>query len=125
MKAAEIARLRRTTGSDVQGCGPVMAEPRPEPKVMLGNKGYDADVILDDLEARGVTAVIPPNGGCKVQPIIDRHPCAPRNLVERGFNKLKHFRGVATRYDKNPDDCVAGVKFASARIWMRFNGSMA
>ncbi|WP_366818711.1 transposase [Phenylobacterium sp.] len=92
---------------------------------MLGDQGYDADVILGDLEVRGVTAVIPPNGGCKVQPIIGRHLCAPRNLVERGFNKLKHFRGVATRYDKNPDDCVAGVKFASARIWMRFNGSMA
>ena len=88
-------------------------------------KGYGADVILDDLEVRGVSTVIPPNGGCKVQPIIDRHPCAPRNLVERGFNKLKHFRGVATRYDKNPDDCVAGGKFTSARIWMRFNGSMA
>ncbi|MCA3751123.1 MAG: transposase, partial [Phenylobacterium sp.] len=114
MEAAEIARLERATGSDVQGCTPIMAEPRPEPKVMLGDQGYDADVILGDLEVRGVTAVIPPNGGCKVQPIIGRHLCAPRNLVERGFNKLKHFRGVATRYDKNPDDCVAGVKFASA-----------
>jgi hypothetical protein len=60
-----------------------MAEPRPEPKVMLGDQGYDADVILDDLEVRGVSTVIPPNGGCKVQPIIDRHLCAPRNLVER------------------------------------------
>jgi len=102
-----------------------MAEPRPEPKVMLGNKGYDADVILDDLEARGVTAVIPPKRNRKVQRIIGRDPCAPKNLVERGFKKLKRFRGVATRYDKNPDDCIAGVKFASARIWMRLNGSMA
>lgn len=46
MGADENARLRRATGSDVQGWGPIMAEPRPEPKVMLGNKGYDADVIL-------------------------------------------------------------------------------
>ncbi|MDO9222875.1 MAG: IS5/IS1182 family transposase, partial [Caulobacter sp.] len=46
-------------------------------------------------------------------------------LVERFFNKLKHFRGVATRYDKNPDNYLAGVKLASARIWMRFNESMA
>ena len=48
-----------------------------------------------------------------------------RNLVERFFNKLKHFRGVATRYDKRPENYLAGVKLASARIWMRANESMA
>jgi transposase len=48
-----------------------------------------------------------------------------RNLVERFFNKLKHYRAVATRYDKNPDNYLACVKLASARIWMRFNESMA
>ena len=47
-----------------------------------------------------------------------------RNLVERFFNKLKHFRGVATRYDKSPDNYLAGVKLASVRIWMRFNESV-
>ena len=41
-----------------------------------------------------------------------------RNLVERFFNKLKHFRAVATRYDKDPDNYLATVKLASARIWM-------
>ncbi len=48
-----------------------------------------------------------------------------RHLVERFFNKLKHFRAVATRYDKNPDNYLASVKLASARIWMRFNESAA
>jgi transposase len=48
-----------------------------------------------------------------------------RNLVERFFNKLKHFRAVATRYDKNPENYLAGIQLASARIWMRFNESMA
>ena len=48
-----------------------------------------------------------------------------RNRVERFFNKLKHFRGVATRYDKRADNYLAGVKLASTRIWMRFNESMA
>jgi transposase len=53
-------------------------------------------------------------------------PCIAKcNLVERFFNKLKHFRGVATRYDKNPENYLAGVKLASARIWMRANESMA
>ena len=47
-----------------------------------------------------------------------------RNLVERFFNKLKHFRAIATRYDKQDENYLASVKLASVRIWMRFNESM-
>ncbi len=43
-----------------------------------------------------------------------------RNLVERFFNKLKHFRAVATRFEKHDANYLALVKLASARIWMRF-----
>ncbi len=42
-----------------------------------------------------------------------------RNLVERFFNKLKHFRAVATRHDKRDDNCLASVQLASIRIWLR------
>ncbi len=48
-----------------------------------------------------------------------------RNAVERFFNKLKHFRAVATRYDKRDDNYLASVKLASLRIWLRFNESVA
>ena len=48
-----------------------------------------------------------------------------RNLVERFFNKLKHFRAVATRYDKRADNYLAGIKLASVRICMCFNASVA
>ena len=47
-----------------------------------------------------------------------------RNLVERCFNKIKHYRAVATRYDKRPANFLAGVKLASLKIWMRFNESI-
>jgi transposase len=43
-----------------------------------------------------------------------------RNLVERFFNKLKHFRAIATRFEKHDANYLALVKLASARIWMRF-----
>ena len=43
-----------------------------------------------------------------------------RNLVERFFSKLKHFRAVATRFEKHDANYLALVKLASARIWMRF-----
>jgi transposase len=43
-----------------------------------------------------------------------------RNLVERFFNKIKHFRAVATRFDKHDANYLASVKLAAAKIWMRF-----
>ena len=49
------------------------AEPGPEPRVLLGDKGYDANAILADLEQRGIAAVIPPKRNRKVRPIIDGH----------------------------------------------------
>jgi transposase len=42
-----------------------------------------------------------------------------RNAVERFFNKLKHFRAVATRYDKRDDNFLASIKLAAFGIWMR------
>jgi len=42
-----------------------------------------------------------------------------RNAVERFFNKLKHFRAVATRYDKRDDNFLASIQLASIRIWLR------
>ena len=105
--------------SDVKGYAPVMAEPGPEPKVLLGDKGYDADAILADLEGRGVAAVIPPKRNRKVQPVIDGHLYALRNLVERCFSKLKHSRRLATRYDKTADSYIGFVLVASIRLWAR------
>jgi transposase len=46
-----------------------------------------------------------------------------RNLVERFFNKINHYRAVATLYGKRPENFLAGIKLASLRIWMRFNES--
>ncbi len=43
-----------------------------------------------------------------------------RNLVERFFSKLKHFRAVATRFEKHAANYLALVKLAASRIWMRF-----
>jgi len=105
--------------SDVKGYAPVMAQPGPEPKIMLGDKGYDADSILSDLEANNITAVIPPKRNRKIQPIIDGHIYALRNLVERCFSKLKHSRRLATRYDKTADSFLGFVLIASIRLWVR------
>lgn len=41
-----------------------------------------------------------------------------RNLVERFFNQIKQFRGLATRYDRNPENYLAALKLAAVRIWL-------
>ena len=105
--------------SDVKGYGPVMAEPGPEPKALLGDKGYDADAILADLEAKGVAAIIPPKRNRTVQRDIDGHLYTLRNLVERCFSKLKHSRRLATRYDKTADSYLGFILVASIRLWVR------
>ena len=103
----------------MKGYAPVMAEPGPEPKVLIADKGYDADAILADLSLRGVAAVVPPRRNRKVQPIIDGHLYALRNLVERCFSKLKQSRRLATRYDKTTDSYTGFILIASARLWIR------
>ncbi|KGJ03424.1 transposase [Paracoccus halophilus] len=105
--------------SDVKGYAPVMDEPGPQPRVLLADKGYDADFILADLDARDVVAVIPARRNRKVQPVIDGHIYALRNLVERCFSRLKHSRRLATRYDKTADSFLGFVLVASIRLWVR------
>jgi len=46
-----------------------------------------------------------------------------RNLIERFFNKLKHFRRIATRYDKTARNFLAAVLLAASRLWMRFEST--
>lgn len=102
----------------MKGYAPVMNQPGPKPRVLLADKGYDADFILADLEARGVSAVIPAKRNRKVQPVIDG--CISlRNQVERCFSKLKHSRRLATRYDKTADSFLGFVLVASIRLWIR------
>ena len=96
-----------------------MDEPGPQPRVLLADKGYDADFILADLDARDVVAVIPARRNRKVQPVIDGHIYALRNLVERCFSRLKHSRRLATRYDKTADSFLGFVLVASIRLWIK------
>ena len=103
----------------MKGYVPIMDQPGPRPCVLLADKGYDADFILADLEARGVAAVIPAKRNHKVQPVLDGHIYALRNLVERCFSKLKHSRRLATRYDKTADSFLGFVLVASIRLWVR------
>ncbi len=99
---------------------------RLPPKAMvLADRAYDADAIRDLIARQDAFANIPPMPHRRRRPAFSKHLYRRRNLVERFFNKLKNFRAVATRYEKDPRNYMAGVKLASARIWIRFNASAA
>ena len=48
-----------------------------------------------------------------------------RNRVERFFNRIKHYRAIATRFDRHDANFMASIKLAAIRLWMRFNESVA
>jgi transposase len=93
--------------------------------ILLADRAYDSDALRQSLAERGAWANVKPMPQRRNVPAFSAFLYRYRNLVERFFNKLKHFRAVATRYDKNPENYLASVKLASARIWMRFNESIA
>jgi transposase len=93
-------------------------------EVLLADRAYDSNALHQTLAARGAKANVKPMPHRINLPRFSKRLYKMRNLVERFFNKLKHFRAVATRYDKRDDNYMACVKLASIRIWIRFNESM-
>jgi transposase len=87
-----------------------------EPGALLADKAYDADPLIHTLTQRGINPVIPPKANRKTPRDCDFALYCERNLIERFFNKIKHFRAIATRYDKLAKIFLAGVQLASAMI---------
>ena len=67
---------------------------------MLADKAYDADRIRQLIQDQGATPNIPPKSNRRRKPYFSKRLYRERNLIERFFSQLKHFRRVATRYDK-------------------------
>jgi transposase len=90
-----------------------------EGQILLADRGYDSDALRARLAAQGAWGNIKPMPGRVNIPSFSSYLYRFRNLVERFFNKLKHFRAVATRFEKHDANYLAVVKLAAARIWMR------
>jgi transposase len=90
-----------------------------EPKALLGDKGYDADSLINSLEVRAIKAVIPPKSNRKVKRDCDFALYAERNLVERFFNTIKQYRAIATRYEKTARNFLAGLHLVCALAWLK------
>jgi transposase len=89
-------------------------------QILLADRAYDSDALRQNLADRGAWANIKPISQRVNVPAFSPYLYRFRNLVERFFNKLKHFRAVATRFEKHDANYLAVVKIAATRIWMRF-----
>jgi transposase len=86
---------------------------------VLGDKGYDSDAIVDLIVHNGANVVIPPKENRTVQRPCDYALYRERNLVERFFNKIKHYRAIATRYAKRARNYMALVALVSTILWLK------
>jgi transposase len=89
------------------------------PAAVIADKAYDSNALRELIAAAGAQAVIPSIPSRKVIIPHDRLAYRLRNRIERFFNKLKHFRHIATRYDRRAVNFLAALHLASAMIWMR------
>jgi transposase len=88
-------------------------------EVVIGDRGFDSQALVDAIEAKGGEAVIPTLKNRKVQRTIDWDRYKDRNLVERFWAKVKQYRRVATRYEKTARNFLAMVHVASIMILIR------
>ena len=88
-------------------------------QILLADRAYDSDALRRALMAQGAWANVKPLARRLNKPAFSPFLYRYRNLVERFFNKLKHFRAVATRYEKHASNYLALVKLAATRIWLR------
>jgi len=86
---------------------------------VVADKAYDSNAFRQQIKAANAEAVIPSNRSRKVLIPHDAIAYRLRNRIERFFNKLKHFRRIATRYDRRAIYFMAALHLASAMIWMR------
>ena len=110
----------RLTGGQVHDSqeAEALLEAMPEGATLLGDKGYDSNAIREAAAAKNVWANIPSRSNRKQRFAFSGWLYRQRNLVERFFNRIKQMRGLATRYDRRPDNFLAALKLAATRIWI-------
>lgn len=85
----------------------------------VADRGYSARSIIALFASYGTTAHIPSQSNVRQVRTVDPELYRQRNLVERFFNKLKHIRRIATRYDKLARNFLSAIALASIRLRIR------
>lgn len=89
-------------------------------KCLLADKAYDFYKIVELIENQGIECVIPSRKTNLIQRNYDKNKYKQRNIIERFFSKIKHFRSIATRYVKLLINYKSMVLFGFIMVWIRF-----
>ena len=101
---------------------------RTRPDALLADKAYSSRSHRALLRRRGIKAVIPEpadqighrqrKGSRGGRPVgYDRDLYKQRNVIERGFNNFKQWRGLASRYDKLAINYHGGAVLRAILTW--------
>jgi len=90
-----------------------------ESKAVIADRAYDSNAIRAAVKAARMKVVIPSTRSRKKPIRHDKILYRERNRIERCFNKLKHFRRLATRYDRRAVHFLAFICLAASMLWMR------
>lgn len=92
---------------------------KKETKVVVVDRGYESSDIIEYIFECCAESVIPVNSNSKSNnDTLNWRLYRCRHLVENAFARLKHFRSIATRYDKLKDSYEAAVILACVFIWV-------
>ena len=86
---------------------------------LLADKGYDSNRFRHVIAVAGAEAVMPSNRSRSQAIPYDKVVYKDRNLVERFFSKIKHFRRIATRYEKTALSFMAMLSMVGVMVWLR------
>ena len=100
--------------SDHQQAEALLAEDRP--LAVIADKGYDSNSLAQFITKRAAEVVIPSRANAKEPRVIDDNLYQDRNKIERLFNRMKHYRRIATRYDKTATSFLAFIHLTAANI---------
>jgi transposase len=98
--------------SDFKGAA-LMFDALPPARVLLGDRGYDADWFRQALAARGIAACIPSRVNRKVHIPHDTTLYRQRHKIENVFGRIKDWRRVATRYDRCAHTFMSAISIAA------------
>jgi transposase len=115
----EAPRLIEAATADVTDVQLVVEAATDTRRYFIADKAYDSDAVITQAQAKGLTVVIPSKADRAGRPRqIDQFVYKERHLVENFFCRAKHFRRIATRYDKTAANFLGFVLFAAIQVWM-------
>jgi transposase len=91
---------------------------------VLADKAYDADCLRRRIEATGAAPNIPAMVHRRWKPRFSPVLYRARNRIERFCNQIKHFRRLATRYEKHAPNFLV-MLMAATHLWLRHNESVS